>query len=149
VRAFHQPARHCQDECHGHVGCILGQHARCIGDGDAALDRGRDVDIVDAISEVRDQLELIPRLAQYGRIDAIGDRRNQNVGCSHRFGKLALGHGLVVGVEAGIEKFPHSQLDRIGQLARHNDQRLFTFRHRISTAALVRYGRKYRRVRSI
>ena len=39
--AFDQPARHRQDQRHGHVGGVLGQHARRIGDGDAALNRGR------------------------------------------------------------------------------------------------------------
>jgi hypothetical protein len=35
--ALDQPARHRQDQRHGHVGGVLGQHARRVGDGDAAL----------------------------------------------------------------------------------------------------------------
>ena len=44
-------------------------------------------------------------------------------------GKLGVRHRLVVGIEAGVEKFPHAQLDAVGQLAGDDDQRLFGLRH--------------------
>ena len=80
--AFHQPARHRQDQRHGHVGGVFGQHARRIGDGDAALDGGGDVDIVDAVAEIGDQLELLAGLAEHRGVDPVGDRRHQHVGGS-------------------------------------------------------------------
>ena len=139
--AFDQPARHRQDQRHGHVGGVLGQHARRIGDGNAALNGGGDIDIVDAIAEIGDQLELLARFAEHRGIDSVGDGRHQHVGGFNRFGKLALRHRLVVGIEPGVKKFPHPQLDGIGQLTRHNDQRLLALRHLLSTAAT---GGEYR-----
>ena len=135
VRTFDQPARHRQDQRHGHVGGVLGQHARRIGDGNAALNRARDVYIVDAVAKIRDELELLARFAEHRGVYPVGDGGHENVGDFHRLGQLTLRHRLVVGVEPGIEKFPHPQLDGIGQLTRHNDHRLLALRHLPSTAA--------------
>jgi hypothetical protein len=59
--ALGEPPRHGQDQRHRHVGGVFGQHARRVGHGDAALDRGGDVDVVDAVAEVGDQLEVARR----------------------------------------------------------------------------------------
>ena len=133
--AFHQPARHRQHQRHGHVGGVLGEHARRVGDGDPALHGGGDVDIVDAVAEIGDQLELLARLREHRGVDAVGDGRHQHVGGFYRFGQLGLRHRLVVGIEPGVEKFPHAQLDVVGQLAGDDDQRLFGLRHVLFTAA--------------
>ena len=90
LRALDQPARHRQDQRHGHVGGVLGQNARRVGDGNAALNGGGDVDIVDAIAEIGDQLELLAGLAEHRGVDAVGDGRHQHVGDLHRFGELRL-----------------------------------------------------------
>ena len=58
VRAFDQTARHGEDQRHGHVGGVLGQHARRVGDDDAAVARRLEIDIVDAGAEIGDQLQL-------------------------------------------------------------------------------------------
>jgi hypothetical protein len=60
VRAFHQPARHREDECHRHVRGILCEDTRRVGDGNAALNRRRDVNVVDTVSKIGDELELVP-----------------------------------------------------------------------------------------
>ena len=96
----------------------------------------RDVDVIDAVAEIGDKLELLPRLAEHRGIDPVSDRWYQDIRGLHRFGELTLGHRFVVGIEAGIKKFPHPQLDRIGQLARHDNQRLFRLRHRPSTTEI-------------
>ncbi len=127
--AFDQPARHGEDQRHGHIGGVLGQDAGRVGDGDAALNGGGDVDIVDAVAEIGDQLELLARFRQHRGIDAVGDGRHQHVGDFYRVGKLMLGHRLVVGVEPDVEKFPHPQLDAVRELAGDDDQRLFGLRH--------------------
>ena len=119
--AFHQPPRHRQHQRHGHVGGILGEHPRRVGDGDPALHGGGDVDIVDAVAEIGDQLELLARFAEHRGVDAVGDGRHQHVGGFHRLGELALRHRLVVGIEPGGEKFPHAQLDAVRQLAGDDD----------------------------
>ena len=90
VRAFDEPARHRQDQRHGHVGGVLGEHAGRVGDGDAALHGGGDVDIVDAVAEIGDQLELLAGLAEHRGVDAVGDGRHQHVGGLHRLGELRL-----------------------------------------------------------
>ena len=53
-RPLGQPPRHRQDEGHRHVGGVLGEDAGRIGDGDAALNRGDDVYVVDTVAEIRD-----------------------------------------------------------------------------------------------
>ena len=77
---FGEPARHRENERHGHVGGVLGEDARRIGDGDAALEGGRDVNIVDAVAEIGDELHLLAGMAQRVGVDAVGDRRHEHVG---------------------------------------------------------------------
>ena len=52
--AFHQPAGDGHDQGHGHVGGVFGEHARGVGDHDAARVGGVDVDVVHAGAEVGD-----------------------------------------------------------------------------------------------
>jgi hypothetical protein len=47
-----------------HVGRVLGQDARRVGDRDAACSAACDVDIVDAVAEIRHQPEVRPGLRQ-------------------------------------------------------------------------------------
>jgi hypothetical protein len=55
LRAFGEPAWHRQDQCHGHIGGVFGQHAGRIGHRDAALHRRRHVDIIDTVAEIGDE----------------------------------------------------------------------------------------------
>ncbi len=50
-----------------------------------------DVDIVDAVAEIGDQLELVAGLAEHRGVDAVGDGRHQHVGDLGGLGKLAPG----------------------------------------------------------
>ena len=88
IRALGEPARHGEDQRHGHVGGILGQHAWRVGDEDAAVPRGFEVDIVDAGAELGDQFELGSGLAQYAPVDAVGHRRHEHVCGLHRLDQL-------------------------------------------------------------
>ena len=76
LRAFHQAARHGEDQGHGHVGGVFGQHAGGVGDGDAAPSGGGQVDMVDAGAEIGDQAEIRAGMGQDGAIDAVGDGRH-------------------------------------------------------------------------
>ena len=53
LRPLHHPAGGGEDQGHGHVGGVLGQHAGRIGDGDTAGVGGGDIDIVDTGPEIR------------------------------------------------------------------------------------------------
>ena len=88
-----------------------------------------DVDIVDAVAEIGDQLELLAGLAEHRGVDAVGDGRHQHVGGLHRLGELGLAHRLVVEIEPRVEQLAHAGLDAVGQLARDDDQRLLGFGH--------------------
>ena len=54
-------------------------------------ERGRHVDVVDAVAEIGDQLEIGPALREHLGIDAVGHRRHQHVGALHRLGELRPG----------------------------------------------------------
>ena len=124
LRAFDEPARHREDQRHGHVGGVLGQHARRVGDGDAALQGGGDVDIVDAVAEIGDQLQLLAGLAR----SAAASMRSVTVGTStsavlQRLDEFGLAHRLVVDVEPGVEQFAHARFDAVRQFARDDHER--------------------------
>jgi hypothetical protein len=97
--------------------------------GDAAPDRGGDVDMVDAVAEIGDQLEPVAGLGQHRGVDAVGDGRHQHVGGLCRLGELGLRHRLVVEVEPRVEQLAHAGLDALRQLARDHDQGRLGFRH--------------------
>ena len=86
--ALDQPARHRQDQRHGHVGGVFGQNLRRVGHGDAARMRRDDVDIVDAVAEIGDQSQLAVGLLENLLGDLVGNGRHQNIGGAHRLGDL-------------------------------------------------------------
>jgi len=112
-----------QDQRHRHVGRVLGEDARRVRHRDAARQRDLHVDIVDAVAEIGDELEVGPNLREYGGVDLVGDGRDEHVGALHRLHELALGHRLVVEVEARVEELAHAGLDHPGEAARHHDER--------------------------
>ena len=128
MRPLDQPARHGEDQRHRHVGGVLGQHARRVGDGYAARQGLLDVDMVEAVREAGDQLQLLARLGEDGAVDAVGDGRHQHVGHFHCLDQLGRRHRPVVDVELSVEQFAHARLDRVGQPARDDDQRLLLHR---------------------
>ncbi len=126
--ALGQPARYRQDQRHGHVGGVLGQHARRVGDADGALAGGGEVDVIDAGAERGDELQPRPGGGDPRGIDAVGDRRHQHVGLLHRRGELGLAQRRILEIEPHVEQLHHPRLDRVGQLAGDHDQDLL--RHR-------------------
>ena len=132
--AFGQPPRHGENERHGHVGGVLGEDARRIGHGDAALQRGGDVDVVDAVAEIGDQPQLLAGMAEHGAVDLIGDRRHDDVGDLDRLDQLGLAHRLVVEIEPRVEQLAHARFDAVRQFAGDHDQRFFTRCHSLPRA---------------
>ena len=124
LHAFRDPARHGEDQRHGHVGGVFGQHPRRVGDVDAAVVGADHVDVVDAIAEVGDELEVWPGLGQNGSVNPVRHGGNQHIGRPHGLHELGLRHRPVAFVEAGFEQLSHPRLDHIGKLARHDNQRL-------------------------
>ncbi|MGY4354883.1 hypothetical protein ACVW0J_001376 [Bradyrhizobium sp. i1.7.7] len=127
--AFDHPARHRQDQRHGHVGGVFGQNFWCVGDGDAAGMRGLDVDVVDAVAEIGDQAELAVGLVDDVGGDVVGDGRNQHVGGARGLGDLLGRHRCVLEIDPRVEQLAHPGLDRVRQLARHHHEGLFLHRH--------------------
>src|SRR5690606_25662624 len=103
--------------------------------GDTAVACRIQIDVVDTGAEIGDELELRPGLRNNRPVDAIRNRRDQNVGGFGRFDDLRGAHRLVVDVEARVEQFAHPRLDDIWKLARDDDYRLFrNIRHGVSKA---------------
>ena len=129
ARAFREAAGHGEDQRHGHVGGVLGQHAGRVRDRDAAAARRLDVDVVDAGAELGDQAKLGTDLRQKLRVDLVGDGRDQDVGFLHRRHKLGMAQRMIVGIEAHIEQLSHARLDDFGKLAGDDDERFLGRRH--------------------
>ena len=119
--ALGEPPRHGENERHGHVGGVFGEHARRVGDDDAAVPRRLEVDIVDAGAELGDQFELRAGLAQYAPVDAVGHRGDEHVGGLHRFDQLFPGKGRVIKIEPRIEQLAKPGFHHVRQLARDNN----------------------------
>ncbi len=86
--------------------------------------------MVDAVAVVCNQLETVSRFAQHSRIDAVSDRRYQDVGLFHHVSEFRGGERLVLEIKLRVEQFAHPGLDPVGQLARDDDKRLlFGVRH--------------------
>jgi hypothetical protein len=124
-----------EDQRHGHVRGVFGENAGRVGDGNAALHGGGDVDVVHAVAEIGDQPQALARLAEHRAVDVIGHGRHQNVGDLGGFDQLRLAHRLVVGIEPRVEQFAHAHLDAVRQAARDDDQRLLALCHSMPLAA--------------
>jgi hypothetical protein len=94
---------------------------------------GHDVDIVDAVAEIGDHLELAVRLLDEIFGDLVGDGRHQHVGGAYRFGDLRLAHRRVIEIELRVEQLAHAGLYRVGQFAGDDDERLLLNRHVLLT----------------
>lgn len=112
-----------------HIRRVFGQDIRRIGDGDSTLCGGRDVDIIHAITEICDELEIGTRLFDRSCIDDICDARHQNVRFLHRSDDFRLIHAVVVYIQTRIKQFPHSGFHWVRQFSRKNDQRFLLVRH--------------------
>jgi hypothetical protein len=91
--------------------------------------RGDDIDIVDAVAEIGDQLQPAFGLLEQFFGDLVGDGRHQHVGGADRIGDLLGGQRRIVEIEPGVEQLAHAGLDRVRQLARDDNERLFLDRH--------------------
>ncbi len=127
--AFDQSPRHRQDQRHGHVGGVFGQHFRRVGHRDAARMRRSDVDIIDAVAEIGDHAQLAVGVFEDRLADHVGDGRHQHVGGAGRVRDLFRRHRRVVEIQPGVEQLAHPGLDRVRQLAGDDDERFFLDRH--------------------
>ena len=123
--AFHHAAGNGENQRHGHVGCVFGEDARSVGDGDAALDGGGDVDIVDAIAEIRDQLQLWAGAGDEVPVDPVRHRGHEHLGLGHGGREFGGAHRRVRFIEPGLEQLAHAGLNDLGELARDDDERFF------------------------
>ena len=92
-----------------------------IGDRDAAGECGRHVDMIDAVAEIGDELEIGPGFCQQIGVDLIRQGRHQNVRVRQRSGKLLRGELPVFQIEPGVEQLAHPGLDDVRQAAGHDD----------------------------
>ncbi len=70
-----------ENQRHGHVGGIVGEHARRIGDGDAAFCRSHSTSILSTpLPKLAISLRRGPAGLDHGRINAIGNGGDQHVG---------------------------------------------------------------------
>jgi hypothetical protein len=78
--ALDDAPRHGEDQRHRHVGRVLGQHARRVGDGDAALARGGTSILSTPVPKLAISLSSGPACARSRGVDAVGDGGHQHVG---------------------------------------------------------------------
>ena len=91
--------------------------------------RRDDVDIVDAVAEIGDQFQLAVGLLEKLFGDLVGDGGYQDIGRADRIGDLFRRQRRIVEIEPGVEQLAHAGLDRVRQLARDDNERLFLNRH--------------------
>jgi hypothetical protein len=112
-RAFDHAAGDRKDQRHRHIGRVLRQDGRRVGDGDAPGERHLHVDVVDAIAEIGDELEGRPRLRQHRGVDLVGYGRDEHVRRLDRVHELAFREGLVLEIEARVEELAHARFDHV------------------------------------
>jgi hypothetical protein len=115
--ALADPPRHAQDQRHDHVGGVVGQHPRRIGDDDVLRARGGQVEVIDPGTEIGDQLEPRSGAGDDVRGQVVGDCRHQHVGAGAGIGEPRGIHRDVVEVQLDIEQLGHPRLDRLRQAA--------------------------------
>ena len=120
----HAPCRG-QHQRHRHVGSIFGEDTRRVGDGDGALARRVEVDVIDAGAEGSDESQPRAGLRQQAAVDAVGDGGNQYVSRLHGLDELGGIERPVFRVQSRLEQLHEPRLDRVGELPGDDHQRLF------------------------
>jgi len=92
------------------------------------------IDLVDAVAEIGDQLEVLAGLGDQRRVDVVGDGGDQHIGFLDRRNQLRLRHRPILDIQPCVEQFAHARFDRIGQLARDDDEGPFLACHFIPEA---------------
>ena len=106
---------------------------------DATVASGIEIDVVDAGAEVGDEPEARAGLRQHRAIDAVGDRRHQDVGGFDGLDELSLSQRFVFDIQARIEKLAHPSFDDVRKLACDDDNRfLLGGRHSLPVARKTR-----------
>ena len=86
---------------------------------------GRHVDIVDAVAEIGDELQLLAGLARGVRRRSDRSRSERSRRRPHGLGELDLAHRLVVEIEPCVEQLAHAGFDDVRQFAGDDNERLF------------------------
>jgi len=106
-----------ENQAHGQVGSVFGQHAGGVGDDQAAADRRLDVDVVHPGTEVGDHLQLFAGPGDQLRVEAVSDGRHQHLGPQQGLSQGGAVKRAVGEVQLGIEQLAHAGLDRVRQAA--------------------------------
>ena len=77
--ALDDPARHGQDQRHGHVGGVLGQHARRVGNDDATMRAVSRSILSTPVPKLAMSLSCGSGLRSIGTVDAVGDGGHEHV----------------------------------------------------------------------
>ena len=95
VGTFDYPAGNGKNECKRHVCSVFGQYTWRIGDRDTAIGCCLNINIIDAGTEVRNQLQLVPGLHDDGFVDPVSYSGHQDFSRFDRFNEIALTHWRV------------------------------------------------------
>ena len=125
ARTLDNAAGHRENQRHGHVGGIFGEHTGRIGDGDAAAQRRGHVNIVHPIAEIGNELHLLARLGDQRGVNPVCDGGHKHISLAHGLSQLGGRHRLVIQVEPHIKQFAHARFNDVGQFSCHYDQRFF------------------------
>ena len=102
--ALGHAAGHGEDQRHGHIGGIVGQHAGGVRHQHATLARGGDINVIDPGPVIGDQLEPLARLGDQRRVDLIGDGGHQHIGLTHRRAQFLAGHRPVIFAQGHVKQ---------------------------------------------
>jgi len=124
-----------ENQRHGHVGGVVGQHAGRVRHQNAALARRGHINVIDPRPVIGDQPHPLARLRQQARVDAVVQRRHQHIGFAQRRGQLVARHWRVVIPQADIEQFAQAGFHHLGQPSRNDNTQTFSW-HLSSPTAL-------------
>ena len=119
--ALERAPGHCQHQGHRNIRGGVGQHARRVGDRDAAFTRAGNIDVIEADTKIGNQLQLGTSGIDDVAIDAVANGRNQNLRFMHCGGQRGGVHGAVGFIQAYIEQRRHFAFDGFRQFARDDD----------------------------
>jgi hypothetical protein len=111
------------DQSQGHISSIVGQYTGRIGDGDAKGQGSFGVDMIKAIAEIRDELELWTGLIQNFFVNLVGDCGNQNVSFFDGLHQVSPVERSIPRICAAGKQLLHASLDNAGQLPCDDHQR--------------------------
>jgi hypothetical protein len=141
---FHNAPGHCQQQCHGDIGCRIGEDVRRIADRDPEIRGGCRLDVVHADGKIGNHLQR-RILLQQGFVQPVRQQGDNSIATANLLAQDIGRWGKLIRPDFGLAEFLNKLQPGFGDPASHKDVR---FAHGINLPVAIEHKPRWRRRQS-